>query len=190
MDQAVVIRPRFEPGRRIIAVSDVHGNLDFFRGLMDQVGLTPSDILVLVGDLLEKGPDSLALLRYVMELSRTHTVYPLCGNCDGLVLRFFDTDELDGRFYSAYLPIHPESTIRQLAEELGFSNWRDFPALRGCPAGGLSGDPRLAAGAAHHPGDGAPPLCPWRRPFPGAHGDAESLEVHEERQLSGAGPSL
>ena len=130
MDQAVVIRPRFEPGRRIIAVSDVHGNLDFFRGLMDQVGLTPSDILVLVGDLLEKGPDSLALLRYVMELSRTHTVYPLCGNCDGLVLRFFDTDELDGRFYSAYLPIHPESTIRQLAEELGFSNWRDFPALR------------------------------------------------------------
>jgi hypothetical protein len=55
MDQAVVIRPRFEPGRRIIAVSDVHGNLDFFRGLMDQVGLTPSDILVLVGDLLEKG---------------------------------------------------------------------------------------------------------------------------------------
>ena len=67
MDQAVVIRPRFEPGRRIIAVSDVHGNLDFFRGLMDQVGLTPSDILVLVGDLLEKGPDSLALLRYVME---------------------------------------------------------------------------------------------------------------------------
>ena len=130
MDQAVVIRPWFEPGRRIIAVSDVHGNLDFFRGLMDQVGLTPSDILVLVGDLLEKGPDSLALLRYVMELSRTHTVYPLCGNCDGLVLRFFDTDELDGRFYSAYLPIHPESTIRQLAEELGFSNWRDFPALR------------------------------------------------------------
>ena len=130
MDQAVVFRPRFEQGRRIIAVSDVHGNLDFFRGLMDQVGLTPSDILVLVGDLLEKGPDSLALLRYVMELSRTHTVYPLCGNCDGLVLRFFDTDELDGRFYSAYLPIHPESTIRQLAEELGFSNWRDFPALR------------------------------------------------------------
>ena len=97
MDQAIVIRPRFAPGRRIIAVSDVHGNLDFFRGLMDRVGLTPSDILVLVGDLLEKGPDSLALLRYVMELSRTHTVYPLCGNCDGLVLRFFETDELDER---------------------------------------------------------------------------------------------
>lgn len=43
MDQAIVIRPRFAPGRRIIAVSDVHGNLDFFRGLMDRVGLTPSD---------------------------------------------------------------------------------------------------------------------------------------------------
>ena len=38
--------------------------------------------------------------------------------------------------------------IRQsLAEELGFSNWRDFPALRAA-CGSLSGDPRLAAGAA------------------------------------------
>lgn len=153
MDQAVVIRPRFEPGRRIIAVSDVHGNLDFFRGLMDQVGLTPSDILVLVGDLLEKGPDSLALLRYVMELSRTHTVYPLCGNCDGLVLRFFDTDELDGRFYSAYLPIHPESTIASWRRSWAFRTGGIFP-LCGLPCGRLIR--RSAPGCG-----GCPPS--WRR---------------------------
>ena len=127
---ATVKRLTFPEGRRVLAISDINGNLPFLKGVLAAAHYGPDDILVLVGDLLEKGPDSLALLRYVMELSRTHTVYPLCGNCDGLVLRFFDTDELDGRFYSAYLPIHPESTIRQLAEELGFSNWRDFPALR------------------------------------------------------------
>ena len=48
MDQAVVIRPRFEPGRRIIAVSDVHGNLDFFRGLMDQVGEKNKELVLIV----------------------------------------------------------------------------------------------------------------------------------------------
>ena len=115
MDRAVVIHPNFPPGRRIVAVSDIHGNLPFFRALLDKIALTPEDILVLVGDLLEKGQESLALLRYVMDLCRTHTVYPLCGNCDGLVYRFFRGDELDGRFFSFYLPQHPESTLRQLA---------------------------------------------------------------------------
>ena len=65
MEKARVIRPKFEPGRRIIAVSDIHGNLPFFLALMDKVRLTPEDILVLDGDLLEKGRDSLPLLRHL-----------------------------------------------------------------------------------------------------------------------------
>ena len=120
MDKAVVIRPEFEPGRRIIAVSDIHGNLPFFQALMKKIRLTSDDILILNGDILEKGRDSLPLLRHVMALSRAYTVYPVCGNCDGLVLRFFETDELDSRFFTSYLPRHPESTIRQLAREGGF----------------------------------------------------------------------
>ena len=92
MDKAIVARPHFPPGRRIVAVSDIHGNLPFFQALMDKIRLTPDDGLVLLGDMLEKGRDSLALLRRLMELSKTHTLYPVCGNCDGLVLRFFETD--------------------------------------------------------------------------------------------------
>lgn len=130
MDKAIVIRPVFEPGRRIIAVSDIHGNLPFFLALMEKVRLTPDDILILLGDLLEKGRDSLPTLRHIMELSKTHTVYPLCGNCDGLVLRFFETDELDRRFFASYLPRHPESTLRQLAREGGFDQCEDLPRLR------------------------------------------------------------
>ena len=130
MDRAVVIHPNFPPGRRIVAVSDIHGNLPFFRALLDKIALTPEDILVLVGDLLEKGQESLTLLRYVMDLCRTHTVYPLCGNCDGLVYRFFQGDELDRRFFSFYLPQHPESTLRQLAREGGFDQTDDLPRLR------------------------------------------------------------
>ena len=130
MDRAVVIRPQFHPGQRVIAVSDIHGNLPFFRALMEQIRLTPEDALVLVGDILEKGPDSLALLRHLTELSKTHQVYPLCGNCDGLVLRFFETDALDRSFFSFYLPQHPESTLRQLAREGGFEQLEDLPRLR------------------------------------------------------------
>ena len=130
MDRAIVIHPTFPAGRRIIAVSDIHGNLPFFRALMDKISLTPQDILVLVGEILEKGQESLALLRHVMTLCRTHTVYPLCGNCDGLVYRFFQGDELDRRFFAFYLPQHPESTLRQLAREGGFDQTEDLPRLR------------------------------------------------------------
>lgn len=128
--KAVVVRPSFPAGRRIVAVSDIHGNLPFFRGLMEKVSLASDDILILVGDMLEKGRDSLSLLRYVMELEKTYTVYPLCGNCDGLVLRFFEDDRLDGRFFSSYLPRHPESALRQMAREGGFDQTEDLPRLR------------------------------------------------------------
>lgn len=78
MDRAIVIRPQFPSNRRVIAVSDIHGNLPFFQALMDQIRLSPEDILVLVGDMLEKGQDSLALLRHLMELpADSHRLSPV-----------------------------------------------------------------------------------------------------------------
>lgn len=115
---------------RIVAVSDIHGNLPFFLGLMEKVGLTPHDHLVILGDILEKGLESLALLRHIMSLQTTHQVHVLCGNCDGLVLRFFEDESWDGGFFKNYLPQHPESTLRQMAAEIGFTDFQNMPALR------------------------------------------------------------
>ena len=134
-EQALVIRPCFPPGRRIITISDIHGNLSFFDALLDKIQFTTEDILVLNGDILEKGPDSLELMRHVMDLSQKYTIYSLCGNLDGLVYRFFETDALDEIFFSVYLPRHPESALRQMAREAGSAppfrrNTRGWPP---CP---------------------------------------------------------
>ena len=120
--KARVASVRFEAGRRIIVMSDLHGVPSFFDGLLRTVDFGPRDILVLLGDLMEKGPDSLGLLHRVMELSRDHTVYAVCGNCDELVYRFADSDGTDEgweRFYRSYLPQHPESAVWQLARYAG-----------------------------------------------------------------------
>ncbi|MDO4816150.1 MAG: metallophosphoesterase [Bacillota bacterium] len=69
-------------GRRIIAVSDIHANLPYFKGLIKKIKLSPYDVLILNGDFLEKGEDSLATLRFIMELGREYDVHPICGNCD------------------------------------------------------------------------------------------------------------
>lgn len=74
---------RFAPRARIVAISDVHGNMDYFTHLLDKVGLTNADELVLCGDMLEKGPESLAVLRFIMALSKKYRVRCVCGNCDG-----------------------------------------------------------------------------------------------------------
>ena len=40
MDRAIVAHPTFAPGRRIIAVSDIHGNLPFLQGILREVKLS------------------------------------------------------------------------------------------------------------------------------------------------------
>ena len=85
---ATVKRLTFPEGRRVLAISDIHGNLPFLKGVLAAAHYGPDDILVLVGDLVEKGPDSLTTLRFIMELAERNTVYGLRGNCDNLVSEF------------------------------------------------------------------------------------------------------
>lgn len=88
-DKAKVIK--LDTGnRRMIAVSDIHANLPYFKGLLKKLGFGKSDELIIVGDFLEKGEYSLATLRFIMELSRQGNCHVLQGNCDGWA------DALDG----------------------------------------------------------------------------------------------
>ena len=69
-------------GRRVIAVSDIHANLPYFKALLKKVGFCEKDILIIDGDFLEKGEHSLETLRFIMELSANGNCHALCGNCD------------------------------------------------------------------------------------------------------------
>jgi len=130
---AQVVRPDIQPGRRVIAVSDVHGNLPFLKGVLDKIRFGPEDVLVIVGDLLEKGQESLATLRFVMELQKTRTVYPLCGNCDYIDQCFLSGPELDKQLWPV-LDGHwrGRSVLLQMGAEVGMAPRRleDLPALR------------------------------------------------------------
>lgn len=75
-------RLELEPGRRVLAISDIHGNLPYLKGLLKRARFSPEDELIITGDFLEKGGESLATLRYIMELCRGGNVRVLCGNCD------------------------------------------------------------------------------------------------------------
>jgi len=118
------------PGRRILAISDVHGNLDYLRGLLDRVRFSPEDILILVGDLLEKGPRSLDTLRYVMTLAETHEIHAVSGNCDWWIPLLFELGRVEDNLW--YLNNKPFCLLRQMCAELGIpvSEDMDFIAAR------------------------------------------------------------
>ena len=69
-------------GRRILVMSDIHGNLSYFEGLLNKLDFSARDELVIDGDFLEKGKESLHLLRRLMAMSAAGNVYCLNGNCD------------------------------------------------------------------------------------------------------------
>ena len=119
------------PGRRIICISDIHGNLPYLEGLLDKLRLREDDILFILGDFVEKGPRSLDTLRYIMALSEKYEVHTLCGNCD-IWAPLFDGDIGDGGpTVLPYMERKPYSLARQMCGELGiaFSPHMDYASL-------------------------------------------------------------
>ena len=127
---AVILRTELPKNRRILAISDVHGNLPYLQGLLEKARFTPDDVLILVGDLLEKGRQSLDTLRYVTVLSKTHTVYAVSGNCDWWVPLMFEVGAVEDNLW--YINNKPWCLARQMCAELGIevSPDMDYLAMR------------------------------------------------------------
>lgn len=99
MDNGLKTRIQYiEPdkGRRIIAVSDIHGNDDYLRGVLKKAGYSKQDILVIVGDMIEKGEESLRTVRTILKLQKENPdVYTVMGNGEHFQLHLFENDSLD-----------------------------------------------------------------------------------------------
>lgn len=84
------------PTQRLLVVSDIHGHLNWLTALLEKMEYGGDDILIIVGDLVDKGPESLKVVRYVMELCRKHPVYITMGNVDIARLELLLDDSPDG----------------------------------------------------------------------------------------------
>src|SRR3954466_446577 len=69
---------------RLIAIGDIHGCHLEFAELLARLALTSEDRLILLGDLVNRGPDS----NKVIDLAREHRALSLLGNHERRLLRF------------------------------------------------------------------------------------------------------
>lgn len=83
---AKVKRIDIDTTARMIVISDPHANLELFQTLLKKVNFQKEDFLFILGDFIEKGKESLVMLRYVMELAKQPNVHVLLGNCENVYL--------------------------------------------------------------------------------------------------------
>lgn len=87
------------PGERVYAVGDIHGRLDLFAKLVaaierdDAARGKASTTIVLLGDLIDRGPDSAAVIAEARALQQRRKVRIIAGNHEEMFLLSFD--ELD-----------------------------------------------------------------------------------------------
>lgn len=76
--------------KRILVISDIHGELKLFDSLLEKMKYdADEDQLILVGDYVDRGPDSKGVLNRVSELKRNGAVV-LRGNHDEMMLNVVD----------------------------------------------------------------------------------------------------
>jgi serine/threonine protein phosphatase 1 len=98
--------PAIPEGQRVYAVGDVHGRFDLFTALADAVeaddaarGSAESQV-ILLGDLIDRGPDSAAVLAEARAWQRRRDLRVLCGNHEEMFLRSFDNAKVFRNFLS------------------------------------------------------------------------------------------
>jgi len=75
------------------AIGDIHGGAKTLRALLGRIGLRRGDRLHLLGDLIDRGPDSRGVLDTVLNLREAgFTVRPIRGNHEDMLLRTLSGD--------------------------------------------------------------------------------------------------
>ncbi len=94
---------------RVIAIGDIHGCNREFEDLLNAVALTKDDRVVLLGDLVNRGPDS----RRVIALARQYAHRSLLGNHELRLLNYRRTGD----------PTHLKKSDYETLKQLGAKDW-------------------------------------------------------------------
>lgn len=100
---------------RIIAVGDIHGCAREFEALLEKLQLQRRDRLVLLGDLVNRGPDSAR----VLELARQHAHRSLLGNHELRLLNYRRTGD----------PTHLKKSDYDTLKQLSARDWEYLAAM-------------------------------------------------------------
>ena len=71
----------------VYVLSDIHGNLNRYNSIIEQINLQETDILYILGDVIDRYPDGIKILR---EIIKKDNVKMLLGNHEYMMLEALD----------------------------------------------------------------------------------------------------
>lgn len=110
-------------GRRF-AISDIHGCSKTFKALLDSIKLTKSDQLFILGDFINRGKRSKAVVKSIIDMSNNgYQIFALRGNHED----FFAT-YIEKSIYNRRLEFLARSGLLSIANDYGVikDKYRDF----------------------------------------------------------------
>ena len=135
-------------GDNIWIIGDVHGYFSTFQVLVEKLQLKENDLVVMIGDLIDRGPTSAHVVNYVRT---TENFYCIRGNHEQMMIDGFDESEFfiernyDSRFWyhnggrateSSYIALHSDADtvlskasddvnwMKNLPTEIVLDDWR------------------------------------------------------------------
>ena len=81
------IQNAIDSGENVWVLGDVHGYYNTLESLLKSLELKRDDVVVLLGDLIDRGPRSAHVVKYVRESENTHTIR---GNHEQMMIDGFD----------------------------------------------------------------------------------------------------
>ena len=68
----------------VYVMSDIHGQYDMFMNLMEQINLKAKDKLYILGDVIDRGTESMNVL---FEMMKHPNIIPLIGNHELMAIK-------------------------------------------------------------------------------------------------------
>jgi len=75
---------------RVIAIGDIHGCAAALRTVIEAIRPTSEDILIPLGDCVDRGSSSRQVIEELLSLRKTCQLIPLMGNHEEMMLNFLD----------------------------------------------------------------------------------------------------
>jgi len=89
-----------DDGHSVWVVGDIHGFSVTFENLVDVLQLSEHDRVVVLGDLIDRGPDSYNVVKIVQSDSRIHSVK---GNHEQMMIKGFIPEQLESPKYDSVI---------------------------------------------------------------------------------------
>lgn len=78
---------------RLLAIGDIHGCYNALRALVDAVQLAPEDTLITLGDYVNRGPNTYAVIDWLIHRDKVGPLIPLKGNHEIIMLNARTSEE-------------------------------------------------------------------------------------------------